>query len=458
MKKKMKKGFTLVELLVVIAILAILSTVAIVGYNSFTEKARISNDKGLVTQLNTLLQADEALDGKAKTPTDALEVVAENGFDVKKMTPTADDYSIVWNEETNRFVLLDENNVAVVEELSASAHKNWQFSSAYTQIVDGFSVCLNDNFEGTSLTVTSGLDVGSNVGIDVVYNGTAEVLIRTNNGDLTVNSGTVNHYGSAYYLTVATGASYNEFGTVIANVADIETIPEAEQAQWTKVANKDQLEAALADVAVEKVMLTADINADSTITKSNPNVFEVKGVKELNLNGFNISSEVEFETYETANNVLINVTSGGDLTISGYGKISYKYNSANMGWTYLSAVVRADSSSSNKITVKDSVIIEHLGGTSMSYGIDIYGNSDVVIEGGAIFSTYIAIRFFVPHAGHSLTINAGLISGAKADVWFHTGNGEASTDFIKIANGISFTVSEPDTESGFVGSVRYYLD
>lgn len=42
MKKRLKKAFTLVELLVVIAILAILSSVAIVGYNSFTEKAKDS--------------------------------------------------------------------------------------------------------------------------------------------------------------------------------------------------------------------------------------------------------------------------------------------------------------------------------------------------------------------------------------------------------------------------------
>ncbi len=42
MKKRLKKAFTLVELLVVIAILAVLSSVAIVGYNSFTEKAKDS--------------------------------------------------------------------------------------------------------------------------------------------------------------------------------------------------------------------------------------------------------------------------------------------------------------------------------------------------------------------------------------------------------------------------------
>ena len=39
------KGFTLVELLVVIAIIAILSTVAVVGYTSFVDKAKESNAK-----------------------------------------------------------------------------------------------------------------------------------------------------------------------------------------------------------------------------------------------------------------------------------------------------------------------------------------------------------------------------------------------------------------------------
>ena len=66
MKKKMKKAFTLVELLVVIAILAILSTVAIVGYNSFTEKAKISNDQSLVRQLNTVYKLMKLLMGKQK--------------------------------------------------------------------------------------------------------------------------------------------------------------------------------------------------------------------------------------------------------------------------------------------------------------------------------------------------------------------------------------------------------
>ena len=62
MRKKIKKAFTLVELLVVIAILAILATVSIVGYNSFTKKARVSNDTVLVKQMNDILFANSQTD------------------------------------------------------------------------------------------------------------------------------------------------------------------------------------------------------------------------------------------------------------------------------------------------------------------------------------------------------------------------------------------------------------
>ena len=232
MKKRMKKAFTLVELLVVIAILAVLATVTVVGYNSFTEKARISNDTTLVTQLNKLLQADEAADGKAKFAHDALAVVAENGFDVKKMTPTTDDYDIIWNEESNRFVLLDNKGAEVIETLSSKAHLNWQFSSDTTPVKEGFSIYLNDKFTGTEVTVSSGLDVGSHTGIETinyVTNDTEEVTFRTNGGTLNIDApnATVNHYGSAVIVNVNDVASstYNLFGEAqFVKVADGEHV------------------------------------------------------------------------------------------------------------------------------------------------------------------------------------------------------------------------------------------
>lgn len=60
MKSNKKRGFTLVELLVVIAILAILATVSVVGYTSFIERATISNDENVASQLNQFLIALKA--------------------------------------------------------------------------------------------------------------------------------------------------------------------------------------------------------------------------------------------------------------------------------------------------------------------------------------------------------------------------------------------------------------
>ena len=100
--KKIRKGFTLVELLVVIAILAILAAVSVVGYLSFTDKAKESNDISLTAQMNTVLEANEALEGKAKTMSEALAVLEENGLVVEKLTPTSKGYSYVYDAAEGR--------------------------------------------------------------------------------------------------------------------------------------------------------------------------------------------------------------------------------------------------------------------------------------------------------------------------------------------------------------------
>ena len=111
MKKNTKKGFTLVELLVVIAILAILSSVAVVGYTAFVKKAddqaaatevesiatiiepatytqdvviKLSNAKFVVLHRdNNTITATEA----TSAPTDSLDVTNDIGADlVKKLS------------------------------------------------------------------------------------------------------------------------------------------------------------------------------------------------------------------------------------------------------------------------------------------------------------------------------------------------------------------------------------
>ena len=201
--KKAKKGFTLVELVVVIAIIAILSTVSVVGYLGFTKKANVSGDKALVSQLNTILKADQATNGKAETPTEAIEAVKESGYLVEKLAAKTSKYKIVWNQKDNEFALLDEEEKAVAGKVSSNAYENWVFADSYNAD-KGYSVYLNSGYSGNStLDITTGLDVGENTNVEVVnYTNTESakhVVIRTNGGKLTVSAplDTVEHYEKA---------------------------------------------------------------------------------------------------------------------------------------------------------------------------------------------------------------------------------------------------------------------
>lgn len=73
MKKRLKKGFTLVELVVVIAIIAILSAVSVAGYFGFTTNARKTATKQEAKDIANLIlvvAADEETTGVTNGATD----------------------------------------------------------------------------------------------------------------------------------------------------------------------------------------------------------------------------------------------------------------------------------------------------------------------------------------------------------------------------------------------------
>ena len=193
--KRLRKAFTLVELVVVIAIIAILSTVSVVTYFGITNSAKKSVDDTLITELNKCLQLDETINGKPNTPSEALEVVEENGFTVEKMTPTQDKKEIVWHQTTNKFELVDEIIIqSKIKNAEGTTNiSTWRFLSEYTSN-GGYSIYLKDaDFSGEALTlnITTGLDVGKNTeDFNITYESTSgnEVTIRTNGGTLTVDS------------------------------------------------------------------------------------------------------------------------------------------------------------------------------------------------------------------------------------------------------------------------------
>lgn len=110
MKNNKKKGFTLVELLVVIAILAILATVSILGYTSFTAKAKASVAEQELTQIKTILLADW-LDGFIGEATEKNPITKDTDNYTVGKTVTVADLKAVFGEE-------DDENYDYAEKVS----------------------------------------------------------------------------------------------------------------------------------------------------------------------------------------------------------------------------------------------------------------------------------------------------------------------------------------------------
>lgn len=235
LKRKKRTGFTLVELLVVIAILAVLASVSVIGYLSFVKKARVSNDVSLTTQMNTVLASNEVVDGKNATPYDAIsELDEDGGFDVNKISPTANGYFFGFDTTDNRMVLFDEGmNVVAPEGKSVSDHKRDVFllvgSESELKTKTEYSYYLKDNFvdkEGdNTINVYTGVDTGTNEIGTVNYTNTSSaqsVLIRTGSYNITLNiyapNDTVKHYDVAGMVNVRgiATSSYHEHGNVAA--------------------------------------------------------------------------------------------------------------------------------------------------------------------------------------------------------------------------------------------------
>ncbi len=222
MKKNVKKGFTLVELLVVIAIIAILATVSVVGYLSFTKKANISNDVTMTTQMNTILQAEEATN-KSEWPSEANDLLKESGIDLSKLEAYTDGYKYVWDKATNRILLLDETNNVVAPEGVTDASKEDTFIVVHNQseidnLNGDYAVLVAEDFKEDIAKVTSNTDVLDN-SVEIMLEGNKEnVSLNTIGGKVTINTptATVKHYGSASLVDIieVSPNSYHLYGDV----------------------------------------------------------------------------------------------------------------------------------------------------------------------------------------------------------------------------------------------------
>ena len=274
--RKLKKGFTLVELIVVIAIVAILAAVSVVSYIAFIRQANESADIQLVKQLNTALQGDETLNGPRSTMHEMLGAMEDNGFVVENLTKTKSGYDIVWDQEHNRFALLDNDKVVYGEDSysKAAEYNVWKFADNVAEAErKHYSIYLTKDFDKTnetSLTIYAGLDVGGCAKLSEINyenNGISakkqEVVINTNTTKTTVNfdapKDTINWHGIAGLINV------NEVGKDCLNVYGNASLIQQKDTTYSAVIFKNGCNVGMYYVGenadVDHLSITVDSNA-----------------------------------------------------------------------------------------------------------------------------------------------------------------------------------------------------
>jgi len=183
MNKQSKKGFTLVELLVVIAILAILGTVSIVGYTSFTTKAKNSVAEQETTQVKTLLLADW-LDGTVEYSD------VEN---YAKLATAPDDFA----SATSGYYTYDESKKLYTEITSTqtfAANKYFKKES----LSGSFSVVKNSDAYYIQKTNSKSIELAKKYIIDILLDNEVDMTESSitfyGSKEQTLNGGTEKYY------------------------------------------------------------------------------------------------------------------------------------------------------------------------------------------------------------------------------------------------------------------------
>lgn len=229
MKASKKRGFTIIELVIVIAVIAILAAVLIPTFANIIQKANVANDVALARNMNTILIADEATNGKSTDMYDVLIALEQGGFKLENLNPRADGNVFAWDKANNQIVYLDKKNpdkpIFQAKEIGANKGDLYITTRKAEVFADypGYSYYFASDIEG-NITLKKGscLDTGEfalkgNVSIetdnDVEIHGTI-------NGTITVDStsGKITNYSVVENVVIKNTAatSYHERGHVAA--------------------------------------------------------------------------------------------------------------------------------------------------------------------------------------------------------------------------------------------------
>lgn len=229
MKASKKRGFTIIELVIVIAVIAILAAVLIPTFANIIQKANVANDVALARNMNTILIADEATNGRSTDMYDVLIALEQGGFKLENLNPRADGNVFAWDKANNQIVYLDKKNpdkpIFQAKEIGNNKGDLYITTRKAEVFADypGYSYYFASDISG-NITLDEGscLDTGEfalNGNVSVVTNKDVEIQ-GTINGTITVDStsGKITNYSVVENVVIKNTAatSYHERGHVAA--------------------------------------------------------------------------------------------------------------------------------------------------------------------------------------------------------------------------------------------------
>ena len=229
MKASKKRGFTIIELVIVIAVIAILAAVLIPTFANIIQKANVANDVALARNMNTILIADEATNGRSTDMYDVLIALEQGGFKLENLNPRADGNVFAWDKANNQIVYLDKKNpdkpIFQAKEIGDNKGDLYITTRKAEVFADypGYSYYFASDISG-NITLDEGscLDTGEfalNGNVSVTTDKDVEIH-GTINGTITVNStsGKITNYSVVNSVVIENTAStsYHERGHVAA--------------------------------------------------------------------------------------------------------------------------------------------------------------------------------------------------------------------------------------------------
>lgn len=226
MKASKKRGFTIIELVIVIAVIAILAAVLIPTFANIIQKANVANDVALARNMNTILIADEATNGRSTDMYDVLIALEQGGFKLENLNPRADGNVFAWDKANNQIVYLEKGSAKPIfqaKEIGANKGDLYITTRKAEVFADypGYSYYFASDISG-DITLDEGscLDTGEfALNGNVIVNTKKDVEIHgTINGTITVDSesGKITNYSVVKNVVIKNTAatSYHERGHV----------------------------------------------------------------------------------------------------------------------------------------------------------------------------------------------------------------------------------------------------